>query len=87
MSDNTCKFMGRLFVRNKYDGLDGKTKVSYSEQNSTFQVVCDQTGIIFKGEMPIFSQADLQDFAEFVSVCWTEHKKLAPKLMTSLSGH
>lgn len=85
----TVKFGPLEFIRNKYDGLDGKTKVSFQELDSQFTVVCDQEGVRFKGEMkePIGTMDELQGLAELTSTAWKEHQALKPKLVTSLSGH
>lgn len=85
------KYAGRTFVKNKFDGLDGKTKVSFQEigDGSSFKVLIDQTGVKFAGDMamPICDQQELQGFAKFLSDCWTEHRRLVPKIYTSLNEH
>lgn len=83
------KFGPLEFVRIKYDGLDGKTKVAFQELASEFMVICDQEGIRFKGEMkePIGTMSELQGLAELTSTAWKEHQALCPKLATTFSGH
>lgn len=83
------KFGPLEFVHSKYDGLDGKTKVSWQELQGDFQVIADQSGIRFKGEMkePIGTMKELQGLAELTSEAWKVHQTLAPKIEKSFSGH
>lgn len=89
MSDDVKKFGPLEFIKTKYDGLDGKTKVSFQEINSEFKVIADQTGIIFKGEMkvPLSTMAELTGFADLTSKAWAEYKLLKPNFFQSGSGH
>lgn len=90
MSNDSVKKFGPLeFVRTKFDGLDGKTKVAFQELHSDFSIIADQEGIRFRGDMkePISTQGELQGLAEVTSTAWTEHLRLKPKLYTSVSGH
>ena len=87
------KFFGREFSLSKYDGLDGKTKVAFTEIDETkavfhFMIIADSEGIMFNGISPkIVTSRDLQEFAHLVSKVWEEHEKLAPKIVTNLAGH
>lgn len=88
-------FTAKNFLRTKYDSLDGKTTVAFQEQiegvqaNDAFTVKVSSSGMRMEGKLlgEITTEADLQNFAEFISNAWTEHRKLAPKLVTTLSGH
>lgn len=75
------------YVKTKFTGLDGKTKVGWSEENSDFEVRADSSGVFFKGTMksPVANMTMLQDFAELVTEAWKEHSRLVPKLTTHFS--
>lgn len=86
------KYFGKEFLRTKYSALDGKTTISWQEQSqeeTPFTVKVTSEGMTFEGKLsgPIITERDLQDFAKMVSDCWQDHRKLAPKITTSLSGH
>lgn len=88
----TKKYFGVDFTLSKYDGLDGKTKVALQENSGApdaFTVVVDLSGMNFKGVLkdPISSEKQLQDFALMVSSMWSEHRKLAPKILTNIKDH
>lgn len=85
----TKKYKHMEFIVTKYDGLDGKTKVAYTEKDGDFAVIADQSGINFKGTLkePLSSHTELNAFAELIGDMVKEHFKLKPKLSTSLSGH
>lgn len=70
------------YVKTKFTGLDGKTKVGWAEDGSDFQVLADKSGVYFQGRMKaaISGMAMLQNFAELVTEAWKEHGRLAPKL-------
>lgn len=75
------------YVKTKFTGVDGKTKVGWAEDGSDFELRADQTGIYFKGTMkaPISGMVMLQDFAQLVTEAWKEHGRLAPKLITKVT--
>lgn len=89
----TRKYFGEKFNLSKQDGLDGKTHVRFTwldpdSSKQPFYIDVTSAGMTFHGESPLVcTEADLQDFAMLVSDAWQEHRKLAPKLHTSLSGH
>lgn len=78
-----------VFIKSKFDGLDGKTKFAFSEEGSDFQVICDMTGINFKGTMkePLYSTQELNSFAQLIGDAMKEQVKLKSKLVTTSSGH
>ena len=85
-------YFGVSFLVSKYSALDGHTTVCFEEQSGedkAFKVMVNQSGLWFTGTLhkKISNQAELQDFAKLISVAWTEHEKLAPKLTKTLSGH
>lgn len=84
-------YFGVHFFESKFDSLDGKTKVAFVEQSGAekpFTVEVDSSGLRFKGDSPnICTERDLQEYARLVSDAWAQHRKLAPKIHTSLSGH
>lgn len=84
--------MGIAYQKEKYDSLDGKTVVSYIEdtdQPDPFTAKMNRSGMSFQGTMhyQITSEKELEEFAKFVADCWAEHKRLAPKILTTISGH
>ncbi len=85
-------YFGTNFIVTKHDSLDGKTTISYTEQSkeaAPFTVKVTKSGMRFEGKLvqEIVTERDLQDFAKLVSDVWVEHRKLAPKISTSLSEH
>lgn len=66
----------------KFSGLDGRTKVTWSEAESSFKVVVTMGGVWFEGLMaqPLASNQALQDFARLVSDAWSVHRSLVPKI-------
>lgn len=75
------------FVKTKFDALDGKTVVAYTTEDSAFAIKASKAGVSFQGELTIEDQSELQQFAKLLSDAWTDHRKLVPKLSTTLSGH
>lgn len=75
------------FVKTKYDSLDGKVIVAYTTEDSAFSMKASRAGVTFQGELTLESQAELQEFAKLLSDVWTDHRKLVPKLSSTLSGH
>ena len=79
------------FTRTKYSSLDGKTTVAWQENSGLdkpFEILSKPSGVTIRGELQgeISSMDDLQTFARLVSMAWTEHEKLAPKISRTLSG-
>lgn len=86
------KYFGTEFVRTRFEGVDGKITVSFTENTERvdpFTVTISKSGMKFSGvlEKEIASEAELQDFAKFISDAWVEARKLAPKIYTSIAGH
>lgn len=81
--------MAKTFAYDKYDGLDGKTKISLVTINEpqTFSSISDPQGLTLKGEIVIKSEKELQEFARLISDMWSEHRKLAPKILRTTTGH
>lgn len=77
----------KTFIRTKFDSLDGKTIVAFTTDDDAFQLRSNKSELILKGELSIDSEADLQAFAKLMADAWTEHRRLKPKLQTTLSGH
>lgn len=75
------------FVKTKYDALDGKVIVAYTTEDSAFTIKASRAGVSFQGELMIEDMGGLQQFAKLMSDAWTDHRKLVPKLSTTLSGH
>lgn len=73
------------FTKTKFDSLDGRVIVSWS--NGTFSVSGSRSGVEFKGEFLIEDAVGLNAFAKLVSDAWTEHRRLVPKIVSTLSGH
>lgn len=75
-----------VFIRTKFDSLDGKTIVAFTADNG-FCLRASRMGVEVMGEILIEGELELQQFAQLMSDSWTEHRKLKPKLASSLSGH
>lgn len=75
------------YVKTKFNGIDGKTKVGWAEDGSDFEVRADQSGVYFQGKMktPISGMVMLQDFAQLVTEAWKEHDRLRPKITTKVT--
>lgn len=75
------------YVKTKFSGLDGKTKVGWAEEGSDFEVLADQTGVYFRGKMknPLGDFGALQEFAAIVQEAWIEHGRLRPKITTGIN--
>ena len=85
-------YYGATFIQSKFDALDGKTKVAFTEVSDSitpFSVEVDSSGLICRGvmEKKIVMELDLQGFAQLISDAWVEHRKMAPKIHKTLSGH
>lgn len=84
---------GMKFLRcNLADLKTGNPMVSFVEDSGTkdpFQVRITKAGMKFKGEMTgeIYSENDVQDLAQFMSVWVEELRRMRPKISTSFSGH
>ncbi len=64
------------------------TEVTQDPSLHDFMLIVDQQGVRFTGRSSvIFDMDDLQAFAQQMSDCWTEHMKLKPRLVSTLSGH
>lgn len=70
--------MGIKFEHKKYDGLDGRTKEEWSNEN--LSLVADQEKVVIKGTLNLTDHKDLQEFAKFLSDVWKAHMRLAPKI-------
>lgn len=82
------------FVREKpFDSPDGYTTVEFSEITKNgkngFKIIVKPSGINFRGELfdSISTENDLQNFAMLIVKAWEEHKRISPKIVTTLSGH
>lgn len=88
-----AEYFGRKFTKEKFDSIDGNTYIQFREESSNvvdpFSIRVSKQGMNFKGylDVPISSEKELQDFARLISDMWQEHRKLAPKIHTTLSGH
>ncbi len=82
------KYFGVNFIKSKFDGLDGKTKVVFAQEDGDFKVVCDSSCMKFEGkaDFSIQTQVQLSGLAELIGNAWEEHSKLAPKIVRTLSG-
>lgn len=69
------------FIFDKRAGIDGKTKAMFTQTQSEYplKVICSREHMDFGG-VKIKNDKDLEDFAKFVTQCWSEHKKLAPRI-------
>lgn len=91
------KTFGRItFTYEKKSSLyDARTCVILSEVSDNvgkgypFKIVIDQRGITPDGTLalPLGSMDDLQSFAQLIDFAWREHRKLAPNLLESETGH
>ncbi len=86
------EFAGMKFTKTKFDGLDGKTVVGFTEMSdeaTPFSVRMTKSGMTMQGKMSkeICTQDDLEAFARFVTNAWMEREKLRQKLSTTLAGH
>lgn len=86
------EFAGMKFNKAKATTLDNRTVVSFTEDSGQpfpFTIKCSSSGMTFEGNMSkeIVTHSDLQAFAKAVAEAWSEHQKLAPKIVSSLAGH
>jgi hypothetical protein len=74
---------GTKFLPTKFTDLTNKTIVTLTEQDSDFVIKLSPQGMLFEGKLKkiIQTEKDLQDFAKLVSDAWSEHRKLAPKIV------
>jgi len=76
--------------KEKYSGLDGRTYVRWTEENSTepraFIIEASPSGIRLKGTMSseIETMEELQEFAKLISDCQLEHIKLRKEVGSKL---
>ncbi len=80
------------FIRTSFTGLDGRVVVAFTEDVAridAFTIEVRPSGMKIKGvmTMEISSEGELQDFAKLLSDIWQEHRRIKPKLSTTLSGH
>lgn len=75
-----------VFKKSKYDALDGKVTVSFASDGN-FMLKASKMGLEFVGEFLLQDEKELQQFAQLVSLAWTERLKLKPKFYKTLSGH
>jgi hypothetical protein len=81
------KFGDLELIRDKGSSLlDTRTKICYQKAGTSLKVVVDQEGVEVNG-VKITTLGELEDFAEFISTCWKEHKQLIPEISKTLSGH
>lgn len=81
------QYLGVYFEVNKFSGLDGKTHVEYvQDAPNPFKVRASPMGIMLDGKIEITSNEHLSDFAQLISDAWTQHEKLAPKIVMG-TGH
>lgn len=78
-------FDAKNFTRTRHEGLEGVVTVAFQENSgliTPFEVRVTRTGLNFRGAMreEISTEDDLQNFAQFLSQCWTERRKFVPKL-------
>lgn len=86
------EYFGAKFLLTKYSALDGFTTVCFEEQSGEaepFRILVNQREMRFEGRLKktITNMDELQDWAKLVSVAWSEHQCLAPKLTQTFSGH
>ena len=95
MGKQVAKFRcsGMDFSRHVSCGLDGKKTIVWmenaTEMEHPFCVIVAPTGMHFSGTMSkeVEGEHALQEFAQFLSICWDDHRSLMKKLHTTLSGH
>lgn len=77
------------FVKTKFDSLDGKTKVSFAEKESDFQIVVSRSGMSISGKLAgeVTSEKELQAFAKLISDAWALHRTLKPRIVSTIAGH
>ena len=86
------KSLWRMFLFRECLAQDGVPTFCFEEQSGEddgLRIMVNSQGMWTTGTLhrKITNQAELQDFAKLISVAWTEHEKLAPKLTRTLSGH
>lgn len=74
------------FTKTKFEGLDGKVVVSYVSGDSSQEIRATRQGLEVRG-VRVTTEQELDQLAKMVSEAWGEHRRLKPKLVTSLSGH
>lgn len=80
------------FIISKFDALDGEVTIAYIEVSTSdtpFAVKVTKGGLTITGAMDqkIVTEKDLQELARLISDAWQDHRRIAPKIHTSLSGH
>lgn len=86
------KFYGVQVSKAKFDGLDGRTTVTYTENNASdnpFKITCTAQGITLSGKMEkvLTSNDELQDFARLIAEAWKDHTRLKPRIITSVTDN
>lgn len=81
------KVAGKLFTRTKFEGLDGKVIVAFTAEDDSFSLQASKMGVEIKGTFLVDGEPELQQFAKLMSDAWSEHRRLKPRIETSLSGH
>ena len=82
---------GMRFIKETITDLKtGKPLTIFMEDDGTldaFQIRINSSGLTFKGEMSgfIYSEDDMQEFAQFLSVCFVELRRLRPRISTSFT--
>lgn len=75
------------FIRTKFDSLDGKTVVAFTTPDDSFSIKADKASLRIEGKLVFESAEDVQEYFHKMGAAWTEHLKLKPKLVNTLSGH
>jgi hypothetical protein len=78
---------GKKIIKTKYDGLDGKTKVSFVTDDNESKFVADKSSLAIDLHVVIEDRTQLDELAQVIGAAWTEKEKMQPKLHKSLSGH
>lgn len=69
------------FSRDKFSGLDGRTKVRYQAEDAVdFYIDGDEVGVTLKGQLTLYEAQDFEDLAKAIGNAANEHLKLKPKL-------
>ncbi len=76
------------FTRTKFSSMEGHTVVAFDvEGDDLFLLSARPRGLELEGKFELTTEQELQDFAKLISEAWSEHRKLKPKLVQTLSGH
>lgn len=80
-------------VKEKYSGLDGRTYVRFTEENSVesrpFTIEASASGLRIKGTMQaeIEDNEELQAWAKTMSDAWVQHDLLRKDALAQISGN